>query len=379
VEELRTGNVLWGGVGSGKSRTALAYYMKRESPKDIYIITTAKKRDDLDWVGEAATFGVGTQRDATVAGVLTVDSWNNIGRYTEVRNAFFVFDENRLVGSGAWVKSFYKIVRNNSWIVLSATPGDTWIDYIPVFVANGFYKNKTEFVREHVIYAPWSKFPRVVGYLNEGKLERYRRQVLVHMPYKSHTVHHNRKIWVDYDREMYRRVVKDRWNVFEERPVESVPELFYLMRRVVNSDKSRWLRTRELALEAGRSIIFYNFNYELEMLRELKEDISVAEWNGHLHQAIPGTDRWVYLVQYVAGAEGWNCTTANTTIFYSQTYSYKVHKQASGRIDRLDTPYTDLWYYRMLSKSSIDIAISSALSRKTSFNEKAYFEKEWGK
>lgn len=373
VQELRNGNVLWGGVGSGKSRTAIAYYMKAEAPKDIYIITTAKKRDSFDWVGEAARFGIGNAKNATVAGILTVDSWNNIGKYTEVRNAFFVFDENRLVGSGAWVKSFQKIVRNNNWIVLSATPGDTWMDYIPVFVANGFYKNKTDFVRQHVIYAPWSKFPRVVGYLGEGRLNKLRNQILVHMPYKTHTTQHRRKIWLPYDKEKYKTIVDDRWNIYEERPVESVPELFYLMRKVVNSDPSRFLKTREIALEARRSIIFYNFNYELEILRELKEDIPLAEWNGHKHQEIPDTDEWVYLVQYVAGAEGWNCTTSNTTIFYSQTYSYKIHKQAGGRIDRLDTPYTDLWYYSLLSKSPIDQAILMALNKKTNFNESAYY------
>lgn len=379
MEELRTGNVLWGGVGSGKSRTALAYYMRKEAPKDIYIITTAKKRDDLDWVSEASWFGIGTDKDSSVAGVLTVDSWNNISKYTEVKDAFFIFDENRLIGSGAWVKSFYKIVRENNWIVLSATPGDTWLDYIPVFVANGFYKNKTQFIREHVVYAPWSKFPKVQGYLGKGKLQRHRSQILVHMPYKTHAVRHEKPVFVPYDKQMYDTVVKDRWNPYRERPVESVPELFYLMRKVVNSDASRLLRTRELALNAGRSIIFYNFNYELEMLRELEADISVAEWNGHKHQPIPDTDRWVYLVQYVAGAEGWNCVTTDTIIFYSQTYSYKVHKQAQGRIDRLNTPFQELYYYMLLSRSPIDGAIKKALREKTTFNEKAYFELEFDK
>lgn len=368
VDKLDNGKILWGGVGTGKSLTAIAYYMKREAPRDIFVITTAKKRDSLDWEREAVKYGIGKQEDATTQGVLTVDSWNNIGKYTDCTDAFFIFDEQRLVGSGAWSKAFIKIAKRNRWILLTATPGDTWLDYIPVFVANGFYKNRTEFKRNHVVYSSYTKFPKVERYLETGKLVRLRNSLLVHMPYQRHTVRHNHILDVEFDRESFDKVVKKRWNVFTERPIRDIAELFITMRKVVNSDPSRLQAVKDLMEEHPRMIIFYNFDYELEILRTLA-GATVAEWNGHKHEPIPDTDRWVYLVQYTAGSEGWNCVETNVVIFWSLTYSYKQWHQAFGRIDRLNTPFTNLHYYILMSNSLIDKAVMRSLKDKKSFNE----------
>jgi hypothetical protein len=379
IRKLRNGCVLWGGVGTGKSLTAAAYYIRNEAPKDVYVITTAKKRDSLDWEREFAKFGIGTSKSGTVAGTLVVDSWNNIGKYSNIFGAFFVLDEQRLVGSGAWVKAFIKIARRNHWILLSATPGDTWLDYIPVFVANEFYSNRTEFKREHVIYKSWSKFPVVERYIGTKKLNRLRASLLVEMPYPRHTVRHEIEVPVEYDRELFRRVALKRWHVYEDRPLKNVPELFLVMRRVVNSDSSRLSAVESLIKSHPRLIVFYNFDYELEALRSLLRTISAskssvitdlnwAEWNGHKHEPIPDSDHWVYLVQYLAGAEGWNCIDTDAMIFFSLPYSFKIFEQAHGRIDRLNTPFRDLKYYHLISTSPIDKAIQHALSQKRSFN-----------
>lgn len=372
VNKLHNGSILCGGVGTGKSATAMAYYMQKEAPKDIYIITTAKKRDSLDWEKEAARYGIGKSKDATVAGVLTVDSWNNIGRYIDVRGGFFVFDEQRLVGSGAWTKAFIKIAKHNRWILLSATPGDTWLDFVPVFVANGFYKNRTEFKREHVVYNTYSKFPKVDRYIATGRLVKLRKSILVEMPYVRHTVRHLHNIEVPYDVDLFNKAVKERWHVYEQRPLKDVAELFLVMRKIANSDVGRLEAVRTLMSTHPRLIVFYNFDYELEMLRTLAQSVHVAEWNGHKHEEVPLGDRWVYLVQYVAGSEGWNCTATDAMVFYSLTYSYKNFEQAQGRIDRLNTPYTDLHYYILKSNSPIDLAVMKALRNKQNFNESRF-------
>lgn len=369
VKKLKNGNILCGGVGTGKSRTAMAYYMRHEAPRDIYIFTTARKRDDLDWEGEAAAFGVGTRKDATVAGVLKVDSWNNIKKYTEIKDAFVILDEQRLVGGGAWVKAFLKIAKNNRWIMLSATPGDSWLDYIPVFVANGFYKNRTEFKREHVIYNRYTQFPKVDRYIATGRLIKLRKSILVEMPYQRHTKRHVVYKDVEFDKEKLEKVMKKRWHVFEERPLKDIAEMIIVMRRVVNSDMSRLRYILNLMKERKKLIVFYNFDYELDILRTIASVRTIAEWNGHKHQPIPDGDEWVYLVQYSAGAEAWNCTKTDTIVFYSMTYSYKLFEQSQGRIDRLNTPYTDLYYHVLTSKSSIDRGIQMALKKKQSFNE----------
>ena len=376
VRQLKNGSILWGGVGSGKSITAIAYYIQNEAPKDIYVITTAKKRDALDWEKEAIKYGVGTRRDATVAGVLKVDSWNNITKYKEVTDGFFVFDEQRLVGSGTWTKSFIQIAKKNHWILLSATPGDTWLDYIPVFVANGFYKNRTEFKREHVVYSNYTKFPKVERYLGTGKLLRLRDQILVEMPYVKHTTRNVEHIEVDHDDEKMEKATKHRWHIWEDRPIRDVAELFHVMRKIVNTDESRLNALRSLLKKHPKIIVFYNFDYELEILRTLGDEFVVAEWNGHKHQPIPITDSWVYLVQYAAGSEGWNCTITDTMVFYSLTYSYKMFHQAHGRIDRLNTSFYELKYYIFLSKSIIDNAIWRSLKQKKNFNESNFMAKK---
>ena len=372
VENMTNGCILWGGVGSGKSLTALSYYLEKEPQRDLVIITTAKKRDSLEWEGEAAKLGISRKEEYSRAGSVTVESWNKIGAFTEYEDCFFVFDEQRLVGSGAWVKAFLQIARRNRWIVLSATPGDTWLDYAPVFIANGFYKNITEFKRRHVVYEPWSKFPKVRRYLDERVLEDLRNQVLVEMPYESRAERVVNYLEVEFDKKLFERVFKDRWNPFEERPVKDVAEMFRLMRRVANSDPSRLEMVRKLMTCHPRLIIFYTFNYELDILRELRSEIDVFEWNGHRKDPVPEGVRWVYLVQYTAGAEGWNCTTTDAMILYSLTYSYKNHHQAMGRIDRLDTPFETLYYYILASNSAIDVGIKQALGRKETFNERKF-------
>jgi hypothetical protein len=390
--ELHNGAILRGGVGSGKSLVSIAYYFTRvcggeirnhgrgswgpfKTPKDLYIITTAKKRDSLDWQRELAKFGLG--RDASVSfgnTHIVIDSWNNIVNYEKVKDAFFIFDEQRLVGNGAWVKAFIKIAKWNQWILLSATPGDNWMDYIPVFVANGFYKNRTDFIRRHVVYNTFTKFPKVDHYVEIKLLETLRDKVLVEMPYARRTKHHTTNYIVEYDRAMYKRVVEERWHVYKDRPIREVAEWFSVMRRVVNSDLSRLAAIMKLMEKHPRLIIFYNFNYELEMLRTLGTTLSitVAEWNGHIHQDVPTTDKWLYLVQYTAGAEGWECITTDAIAFWSMNYSYKIMHQAKGRIDRMNTPYIDLYYYILRSNSSIDNAIAKALALKKKFNEKEF-------
>lgn len=378
VEKMGNGKILYGGVGSGKSLTAVAYYVAKESPRPVVVITTAKKRDALDWEKEFVQYNIYKTKDTTAHGVLTVDSWNNIGKYVGWVGAFFILDEQRLVGSGAWVKSFRKIAKHNHWIILSATPGDTWMDYVPVFVANGFYKNRTEFIDKHVVYAAYSKFPKVDHYVDTGKLMQYRAKLLVHMPYKNHTTRHAITLHMDYDEKRMDTVIKDRWNPFTEEPIKNISEFSMCMRRVTYEDLTRLEAVLQLTAKHPRLIVFYNFNFELEALRMLGsmlEDTTVAEWNGHKHEEVPNTDRWVYLVQYTAGAEGWNCITTDAIVFYSLTYSWKQWHQAHGRIDRLNTLFKDLYYYTLLSKAPIDSAVKQTLNEKKDFNETAYAAK----
>lgn len=387
IQRMSNGCILNGGVGSGKSRTALSYYFMQQggeirtnnytpmkNPKDLYIITTARKRDTLEWEGELAPFLLYPTDDPKwryYDNKVVIDSWNNIKKYVDVKDAFFIFDEDRVTGNGVWVKSFLKITKSNDWIILSATPGDTWADYIPVFVANGFYKNRTEFIRNHVVYSRYTKYPKIDRYLNTGRLIRLRNKILVNMDFKRVTVSHHEDIYCNYDISKYKEAGRNRWDPFKEEPIINAAGLCYVWRKIVNSDDSRQVALLEIFEKHPKLIIFYNFDYELEILKGIYygENVEVAEWNGHAHQPIPEGDSWVYLVQYIAGAEGWNCIKTNAIVFYSQNYSYKTVEQARGRIDRMNTPFTDLYYYHLKSRSGIDLAISKALKNKKNFNE----------
>lgn len=388
---MKNGCILCGDTGSGKSRTALAYYyvcqggsldsrdyVKMKNPKDLYVITTAMKRDKHDWEDEMLPFLITKNHDVSIyKHKVVIDSWNNIQKYKKVRGAFFIFDEQRVVGSGPWTQAFLEIAKFNNWILLSATPGDKWIDYIPVFIANGFYKTRTEFEHEHVIYKPFRTYKDVDRYINLGRLMRLRRSILVDMDFDRPAVQHHENIWVSYDTKQYRYISSTRWDPYKNEPIQNAAAFCYALRKLVNSDESRQLAVLELLEKHPRCIIFYNFDYELEILRNLAKNfyprLEIAEWNGHKHQPIPDSKRWVYLVNYIAGAEGWNCITTDTIIFYSQNYSYKVLVQASGRIDRMNTRYTDLYYYHLKSKSNIDLAINRAIKEKKKFNETRFY------
>lgn len=387
LERMCNGCILNGGVGSGKSLTSLAYYFTQEGgklepykamkkPRDLYIITTARKRDTLEWEGELTRFLLSTnpERNDIYKNTVIVDSWNNIGKYSEISDAFFIFDEQRVVGSGAWVKSFLKITKSNDWILLSATPGDTWSDYIPVFVANGFYRNKSEFIREHVVYSRYTKFPKIDRFINTGRLVRLRNKILIDMDFERKTTANHEDVYVKYDISKYKEAIKTRWDPFKNEPIQQASGLCYVLRRIVNTDDSRQVALLEIFEKHPRMIVFYNFDYELDILKGIYygEDVEVAEWNGHKHQEVPLGDKWVYFVQYTAGAEGWNCIRTDTIVFYSQNYSYKIMQQSSGRIDRLNTPYSELYYYHLKTRSGIDLAISKALRDKKKFNEKKF-------
>lgn len=391
IDKMHTGSILCGGVGSGKSVTSLAYYYICEGgrlvdgrvryrlpkePRDLYIITTARKRDTREWEDELSFISMRPDCNA-YNNKIVIDSWNNIKKYEDVTGAYFIFDEQRVVGYGAWTKSFLKITKANEWILLSATPGDTWQDYIPVFIANGFYKNKTEFTRNHCVYSHFSNYPKIDRYVDTGKLIRLRSRILVEMKFVRPTISHDILVKTKYDKEKYKTLQKERWNVEKDEPIETASELCYALRKIANTDPDKIDNLKKLISEHPKSIIFYNFDYELDMIVELLESIgySYAQWNGHKHQPIPKEDSWAYLVQYNAGAEGWNCIETDTIIFFSDNYSYKMMIQAAGRINRMNTKFIDLYFYHMKSTSPIDIAISRALAEKKNFNEGRFVSK----
>ena len=393
VRQLQNGSILAGGVGSGKTLTSLAWYLtsvcnaasfkkggslakkKVKVTPTLYVITTAKKRDSLEWEEEAARLGLSTDPECSFTGSsIVVDSWNNIGKYSDREHSVFFFDEQRASGSGRWVKEFLKITKKNTWLLLSATPGDVWMDYLPVFMAHGFFRTRTEFMEDHVIFDRFAKYPKVKRYIGEAKLQRLRRSILVEMPVERHTTRERETVYCDYDRDLYKWVVKNRMDPWTEEPLRDAGGVCRILRKVVSDNDWRSAEAKRILSSNERVIVFYNYNYELDRILAVAESLGVptAQWNGHRHDAIPGGDRWIYICQYTSAAEGWNCTSTDTVLFWSLNYSWRVTEQCEGRIDRLNTPYSRLKYYFLESHSSIDEAVRRSLSSKKVFNERAF-------
>lgn len=398
VNSLKPGNILCGDTGSGKSLTSIAFYLKYcgFDIKDIekalmddiksnslgyeltplYIITTPQKRDRCEWDVELSRFCLtqGISDDGYNNQVtIVVDSWNNIKKYTNICNSFFIFDEQRVIGNGEWVKSFLKISKNNYWILLSATPGDTYIDYLPVLIANGFYKNRTEFIYNHVIYNRYSKFPKIDKYIRTEIIDKYIDKILIKMYTENNKMHIINELPCKYDKDKYDYVVKNRWNPFTNEPIKTSAEFCKVLRTINNSDISRLNNLEDIYKEHKKIIVFYNFNFELEAILSLKnKGIKVTQWNGHKHEMIPLEEKWIHAVQYFAGNEGWNCIDTDTIVFYSNNYSYRVMKQSAGRIDRFNSPFKDLYYYMLLTDSKIENEIMRAIKEKKAFNEKNF-------
>lgn len=393
VRQLQNGSILAGGVGSGKTLTSLAWYLtsvcnaasfkeggslikkKVKGSPTLYVITTAKKRDSLEWEEEAARLGLSTDPACSFTGSsIVVDSWNNIGKYSDREHAVFFFDEQRASGSGRWVKEFLKITRKNTWLLLSATPGDVWMDYLPVFMAHGFFRTRTEFMEDHVIFDRFAKYPKVKRYIGEAKLQRLCRSILVEMPVERHTTRERETVYCDYDRDLYKWVVKNRMDPWTEEPLRDAGGVCRILRKVVSDNDWRSEQAKRILSSNERVIVFYNYNYELDRILAVAESLGLptAQWNGHRHDAIPAEPRWVYICQYTSAAEGWNCTSTDTVLFWSLNYSWRVTEQCEGRIDRLNTPYSRLKYYFLESHSSIDEAVRRSLSSKKVFNERAF-------
>lgn len=381
LSKIKNGNILVGGVGSGKTYTSIFWYIEqfKDLGMDLIVITTAANRDMIkpgqtkpDWHQSIEDCGVTDYK---------VDSWNNLHKYAGTKNTCFIFDEQRVVGYGKWAKAFINLTwePTNRWILLSATPGDNWMDYIPVFIANKLYLNKTEFVRKHVEQNPYVSYFSVKAYKGTAVLEKHRKSIVVTMEVERHTTRHREYISCDYDKELYKQVARERFNIFKDEPIETPPEFMSVLRRIVNASDDRINYIRKVLAKGGRYIVFYNFNYELDILRSLCDEANYtySEWNGHKHDSLPTTDNWLYLVQYTAGSEGWNCTDTNQMIFYSVNHAYKKMEQAEGRIDRMNTPFTDLYYTYLTSDSLVDKSILDAVQKKKRFNETMFVRNKY--
>lgn len=367
VDRMHDGCVLLGRTGSGKTMTALGYWLKVHAQQDLYVVTTPAKRDAMEWEGDSAKLGQYLPPERVV-------SWNKIKDFEYLESAFVVFDEQRVSGSGKWVKSFLKIAKSNDWILLSATPGDVWIDWLPLFIANGFYRTRTQFTDRHVIWDPHTRYPRIKRYIEEDRLERCQEAICVYLASPnpiSRMVHDE---LVSYDSRKYAEVTRKRWNPFEVRPMMDAGELCRVQRRIVLENVCREEALERLLKGHPRALVFYSYNYELEAIKAVCERLgrSYGQRNGHRHDPVPvSKEPWVYIVQYQS-ADAWNCISTNIAILYSLPYSWRQQEQAMGRIDRMNTPFDELHYYRLMTDSTIDNAILACLDRKETFNERVY-------
>lgn len=365
INQMHNGCILCGGVGAGKSLTSLGYIDKVYPSGTVYIITPARKRNTGEWFDDIRKNDMDETR-------FVVDSWNNLSKYKDVKDAFFLFDEQKVSGKGTWAKSLIRIAKSNQWILLSATPGDTYDDYATVLIANGFVRNRTTWYDEYCVTKS-QPFFHIVDHKNKDVIDMMIRRIFIKMDYQSDKKRIERVIPIQARSAGEEKEIL----MTHKAPGAQMPFTTFAAAiayvRMNCYDKSKKTEALRKIIEKHKKIIvFYNFLSEkLEIERAaIDANVTINFYNGQRHDPIPDTDEWVYGVQYNSGAEAWNCITTNAMVFYSPNYSYKTMEQAHGRIDRVNSPYECLYYYMLLNELNIDNKVMNALSSKKDFNEK---------
>lgn len=122
-----------------------------------------------------------------------------------------------------------------------------------------------------------------------------------------------------------------------------------------------------------RLIVFYNFNSELERLKEICEkfDKPTSEVNGAKHDLTNynDCDNSVTLVQYQAGSMGINLQLSNKIIYFTPPLSSELFEQSKKRIHRIGQNHP-CFYYQL--KCGIEEKIYGTLAMRKDYTDKLF-------
>lgn len=370
-------------TGTGKTMMAIHHYLKHNTGEPLLILAPPQKIKEGGWQREldfvASHYNIEIPYDIISYGVLSK-------RWKEYKDWFLVMDECHYVKNPTSQRGKAAInltKQSTNFLLLSATPSSNgWGDTIAYMIMFGYYKNKTQFLKEHAVY---NRIDYGNGPVNV--VSDYRDQEKLQKLYQSFSIKLAKEDCLDLPPLVFEKVhfkpskeyniiKKDR--VLGEELFDNISKLQHGLRFYANqADK---LKYTEMLLEGTEEnvIIFYNYKQENEELKKIAKKLKkkVFEVSGSKTN-LPDKEKWtslknsVTIVQYQAGAAGIELQYANIVIFHTPTYSYQDYEQALGRAYR-NGQTKKVTVYQYITKNTIETSIYQALAAKKDFTEELF-------
>lgn len=376
------------GTGTGKTILSIHHYLKHYNGESLLIIAPAQKVLEGGWDREvqrvANFYNIQIQYDVMSYGVLA-KKWNLY------KGWFVIFDECHYVKNptsqrGKAALNLTRISTNFS--LLSATPSSNgWADTINYMLMFNFYRNKTQFIKEHAIHE--TKF---FGQKQIKVIADWKDQDKLKMLYQSISTKLSKDDCLDLPplifEDVYFKVSKEYEIIRKKRVLETengpiaydtVMKLQHGLRFYANQ-KDKLSYTEMLAESTNENIvIFYYYQQEKDdLVKVLAKNKKIYEVSGKVNH-LPSRDQWdelkntVTLVQYQAGAAGIELQYCNLVIFYTPTFSFQDYDQALGRAYR-NGQTKKVTVYRYITKKSVEEHVYRSLAEKKDFTESLFKE-----
>lgn len=377
------------GTGTGKTIIALHHYIKYSYPLDLIIIAPAVKVKEGGWDREIKfvfnELGLEMPKYEVV-------SYSKLKKYV-AKKGHYIFDECHYIKNSTSLrgKISKELVKKYAtcFSLLSATPASKWEEWCNYFILWGICKNKTEFYKRYVVMGRQRygsiEFNTVVGYQNTELLKehikrrtskKYTVNDMVEMPDLIEQ-YIEFKCSSEYKKIKNDRIMESNGSIIK---LDTISKLYSTLRQQANiTDKLEYLEYIINSNEEDNVLIFYNFNYEKDMIinylksKKIKVDyiINGVTKNYPIKENFELINNTVTLVQIQAGGTGIELTYINKVVYFSPTYSYQDYIQSIGRAYR-NGQENKVLVYKFKVLNSIETDIWECLERKEDFNERLY-------
>ena len=419
-EKYEDSKALFMQMGTGKTFVSMAFFEKSERAKLLVVCLATKvddwNRDLTDELGldEVVSLNKGTKKnrelmeDAQYLVISFESSWRldkELVAWVDDDTYIIVDESHKIKNPSSKVGKFMRKLgaKTDYKTILTGTPqSNGYIDYYNQFHFLGYLDmNQTNFKKRYAItqmmqYGAGPIFQEIIGYRNTEELDE-----MIH----NHSVFYDRKLddeelpdeipvyFPSYPK--YRKISNDKVYEFKDGTLEIYDTLgagVMLQRQLASGyiskggntevlDKSKldWMRDFLEGYDE-RVVVFYNYNAELEQLKQLLErlDRPYSEYNGHRKdlRAFQESSEGVVLANYGSASTGINdFVIASTMVMYSLTTSYIDFEQAKKRIDRIGQTKKPLFYF-LIMKGTIDARVYHSLQEGKDFDERMYAEHE---
>lgn len=326
--------------------------------------------------------------------MLGVINYELLFRRPELKNVHFdtlMLDESSLIQNDTAKRTkFILSLKTDNVILLSGTPtGGKYENLWSQLHLLGWNIPKSTYNSTFVDYRMQDvgggmKIPIVTGYKNIGRLKRKMREYgcnflktddVFTLPPQTFT---DVKISATAD---YKKFCKNKVVELENKTLigdTTLTELLYCRQLCGAYNPEKLAALSDLLQSSNdRFIVFYNFNDELDAIRELCKQLKrpVSEINGHTKTttAFEKYDNAVLLGQYQSASMGLNLQAANKIIYFTPPLSSELYEQSKKRTHRIGQE-KPCFYYRLICKNSVEVDIYETLEKRQNYTEKLFLK-----